>query len=208
LLTGYIYSLRYPGSEVPSYIGQTIDPVRRKQAHLSGKSRTTASEVVGFCRQYLGHDPDFVIEQEVYADQEWALQWLLNAGEKGFISEYEVFLSNIRPGGTDVIGENNPFYSQQHSKETKDKMRAAWTKERKEKYSARLKGKTPWAKLTDEQVLYIRECDKSNRVLAKEFGVNPATIIRIRKHKFYTHVGGPAYKSRRFKHGKYAKPLK
>lgn len=44
------------------------------------------------------------------------------------------------------------------------------------------------AKLTEDQVRYIRSCDKSNRTLGEEFGVSFNTIYEIRRGNLWRHL--------------------
>jgi hypothetical protein len=49
---------------------------------------------------------------------------------------------------------------------------------------------SPHAKLTEENVLYIRDCEKSAEQLAIEFNVSTSNINAIRSGKRWKHVGG------------------
>lgn len=46
------------------------------------------------------------------------------------------------------------------------------------------------AKLTDEKVLYIRDCEKTSEQLAKELNVSTSNINAIRSGKRWKHIGG------------------
>lgn len=151
---------------------------------------------------------EFTIEQEIDAVDKQALCWLMDAGKRGFIAAYQGHLVNLRPGGRSQAGDNNAFFGCTHDEDTRSLMKAAWTPTRRALAAERLKRVASWKKLTDAEVLAIRLSPASNKHLAEVYNVHQASIIRIRKHETYDYVGGPAYVSRCYKHGKYAKSLK
>jgi hypothetical protein len=57
------------------------------------------------------------------------------------------------------------------------------------KYLRNGKGElAPAAKLTEEDIIAIRADTRSNRVVARAYGVHHGTIIFIRKRKTWTHI--------------------
>lgn len=55
---------------------------------------------------------------------------------------------------------------------------------------ARVRGsKHPLAKLTDKQVLAIRQAAGTQREIAARFGISPQHVGRIRRRAFWTHLG-------------------
>jgi len=200
---GYIYSLRIPGAVMPQYIGQTVNLKNRFNGHRRRKTPCTSEKLF-----ILFPEVEMITEEEIVAVDKCALRFLLSAGERGYIAAYKSHIVNRTSGGIAMDGDANPYFGRKHSEDIREVMRNAWTKSRKVKMAKYLQKNCPWAKFTEDQILEIRNSDVTNLSLAIKYNVSQATIIRIRKHETYTHIGGQAYKSRRHKHGKYAKATK
>ena len=70
----------------------------------------------------------------------------------------------------------------------KENIRDMFSKNRQNKAKGE---KQPFAKLTDEEVLYIRANypgDKTQRQWAKDYNVSPSTICELIKRKRWTHI--------------------
>jgi len=52
----------------------------------------------------------------------------------------------------------------------------------------KLKGEVPWAKLSEEDVIFIRSSDLSGTALASRFNVDKSTISDIRLRKTWKHL--------------------
>jgi hypothetical protein len=76
----------------------------------------------------------------------------------------------------------------------KDNMQDAKNKGRTsqgERHSEKVRGELCGAaKLTEENVLFIRSSSSSNLELSKLFGVHPDTIKHVRQGKTWRHIGG------------------
>lgn len=188
---------------MPQYIGQTVNLRNRFSGHRRCKTPCTSEKLFT-----LFPEVEMVTEEEIVAVDKCALRFLLSAGERGYIAAYKSCIVNRTAGGIAMNGDANPYFGRKHSEDIREAMRNAWTKSRKVKMAKYLQENCPWAKFTDDQILEIRNSDVANCRLAIKYNVSQATIIRIRKHETYTHIGGQAYKSRQYKHGKYAKSTK
>jgi predicted XRE-type DNA-binding protein len=105
---------------------------------------------------------------------------------------------NISLNHANVEGKNNPMFGKTHTTEAREKIRNfrltyKVTDETKDKLKSKRKGENNNnAKLTEKQVLEIRELYKSNNYsqieLSKMFNVNPPAIGKIVRFITWKHL--------------------
>lgn len=118
-MKGYIYKITNLKNNM-IYVGQTINPEKRWQKHLSvAKSDYKyKSYFYNAINKYGKENFKFEIIEECDAN-------LLDERESFWIDKLNTITPNgynLTPGGVYLFGENNPFFGKSHSKETKIKI--------------------------------------------------------------------------------------
>lgn len=212
--TVQIYALRDPRSLYIRYVGKAADPERRLQMHLSpGQLRRYRSKKNSWLKNLLadGHVPYLEIVDEVDAEK-------ANEAERYWIAWYRsqgAPLTNGTDGGdggavTDPEARkriNAARLGSKHTAETKALMSAS-AKRRCESEAERERlrsisngkppvrvGETnPRAKLTDQQVLELRERSAAGATgveLAEAYGITRASVTQLVTGQTRRAAGGP-----------------
>lgn len=173
----YIYILIDPETQQVRYVGKTVNLKKRYNNHLFPDNNYYVSK---WTRKLMskGLRPILEVIDEVFEGWEF---W-----EQHYISLFRSWgykLTNLTLGGEGVLGKIpwNKGKKGVYSEESLEKMR-----------NKDMKGsKNPCSKLTDTQVLEIRERvykGEKQKYLAKEYGIACGTLNRIVLKKSYSHL--------------------
>lgn len=120
-MKGYIYKIvNKVNNKV--YIGQTYDISKRKSEHFNDlkNNRHSNQYLQNAWNKYGGENFELIIIEkcDLKDMDEREIYWI-----KHFNSMYNQYGYNIRSGGNNLFGSDNPFYGRHHSKETIEKMK-------------------------------------------------------------------------------------
>lgn len=186
-----IYGLVDPRTGETRYVGKADDTARRVRSHLS-ESKLLRNRRDRWIRGLVlqGLKPELVVLQEVGPGEDW------RALERLWIGLYRAAGCRLTNGtwggeGCDATSETRAKMSASAKRRgTNEAQMVGLDKGRRNRNGS----KHPMSKLTEIDVLYIREAKASGSTFQKlmdEFGVSMGTLQPIVYGETWKHVGGP-----------------
>lgn len=205
--TSYVYGLIDPRTDELKYIGKSNDVFRRTRYGHEYNARTGVESPVAELIRGIwddGSDPDWFILEEVLVEEVFDAEsfWyqyftyigadLLNRFDPRSGVEYHLEKSKERLREINLKSWEDPQIREKRSQGISD----AWTPERRELASRRMKGEgNPCAKFLDEEIAALREefatTEYTLREISSKWGASIAHVYAVVIGESRRSAGGP-----------------